>query len=323
MRTSSSLCWPPTGCWSIAPLDGITKIVFRQGWSQFFGGVDRYFIPFFSPTPHHLMTPRDLREVDYIHNANLPSVPQVMTKNANDFLWTCDVLKDMGYTEVNLNLGCPSGTVTAKGKGSGFLAFPEELARFLDEIYGANLPIDISIKTRLGVRDEGEFPALLELYHRYPVKELTIHPRVMRQLYRGEADRAAFAKYLPHCRMPVCYNGDITTPAQLKALEAEFPNLSGIMVGRGIIADPALLRQAVGGAPASKEELRGYLDELYHGYTEAFGMASCAVSRMKAHWHYLIQRFEGSEAFEKQLRKAREGWEYEVVVNQLFTLPLI
>ena len=146
---------------------------------------------------------------------------------------------------------------------------------------------------------------------------------VARYCDMGEADRAAFANYLPHCKMPVCYNGDITTPAQLKALEAEFPNLSGIMVGRGIIADPALLRQAVGGAPASKEELRGYLDELYHGYTEAFGMASCAVSRMKAHWHYLIQRFEGSEAFEKQLRKAREGWEYEVVVNQLFTLPLL
>ena len=179
------------------------------------------------------------------------------------------------------------------------------------------------VKTRLGVTSPEEFEAILDLYDRYPICELTVHPRVMRQLYRGEADRAAFAKYLPHCQMPVCYNGDITTPAQLKALEAEFPNLSGIMVGRGIIADPALLRQAVGGAPASKEELRGYLDELYHGYTEAFGMASCAVSRMKAHWHYLIQRFEGSEAFEKQLRKAREGWEYEVVVNQLFTLPLL
>ena len=121
-----------------APLDGITKIVFRQVWSQFFGGVDRYFIPFFSPTPHHLMTPRDLREVDYIHNAALPSVPQVMTKNANDFLWTCDVLKDMGYTEVNLNLGCPSGTVTAKGKGSGFLAHPDELAAFFDEVFSKN-----------------------------------------------------------------------------------------------------------------------------------------------------------------------------------------
>ena len=144
----------------------------------------------------------------------------------------------------------------------------------------------------------------------------------MRQLYRGEADRAAFAACLPRCRMPVCYNGDITTPAQLAALETEHPSLSGIMVGRGLIADPALLRQAVGGAPASKEELRGYLDELYHGYTALFGASSCAVSRMKAHWHYLICRFEGSEALEKQLRKTREGWEYEVVVNQIFTLPL-
>ena len=119
----------------------------------------------------------------------------------------------------------------------------------------------------------------------YTSCELTIHPRVMRQLYRGEADRAAFAACLPRCRMPVCYNGDITTPAQLAALEAEHPALSGIMVGRGLIADPALLRQAVGGAPASKEELRGYLDELYHGYTALFGASSCAVSRMKAHWH--------------------------------------
>ena len=205
-------------------------------------------------------------------------------------------LRKMGYTEVNLNFGCPSGTVTAKGKGAGMLRDLSKLEAFLDEVFSqAEGPI--SVKTRLGVTSPEEFEAILDLYDRCPICELTIHPRVMRQLYRGEADRAAFANYLPHCRMPVCYNGDITTPAQLKALEAEFPNLSGIMVGRGIIADPALLRQAVGGAPASKEELRGYLDELYHGYTGAFGMASCAVSRMKAHWHYLIQRFEGSEAF--------------------------
>ena len=226
----------------------------------------------------------------------------------------------MGHDEVNLNLGCPAGTVTAKGKGSGMLRDPAKVDAFLDGVFSrAEGPV--SVKTRLGVTRPEEFDAILDIYNRYPICELTIHPRVMRQLYRGEADRAAFAKYLPRCRMPVCYNGDITTPAQLKALEAEFPNLSGIMVGRGIIADPALLRQAVGGAPASKEELRGYLDELYHGYTEAFGMASCAVSRMKAHWHYLIYRFEGAEALEKQLRKAREPWEDEVVVNQIFTLP--
>ena len=140
----------------------------------------------------------------------------------------------------------------------------------------------------------------------------------MKQLYRGQADREAFAAYLPACTVPVCYNGDVTTVDDLRALEAAFPGLSGIMVGRGLIADPALLRKAVGGPAASREELRGYHDELYHGYTEAFGMASCAVSRMKAHWFCLIHLFDGADALEKPLRKAREGWEYETVVNQIF-----
>ena len=142
-------------------------------------------------------------------------------------------------------------------------------------------------------------------------------------LYRGQADRAAFAAALPRCTMPVCYNGDITTAAQLHALEEEFPALSGIMVGRGLIADPALFRRARGGAPATKEELRGYLTDLYHGYTELFGSAGCAISRMKGHWFYLIHCFAGAEKLEKQLKKLREPWEYEVVVNQIFTLPLV
>ena len=300
-----------------APLDGITKVVFRQVWSRYFGGVDRYFIPFFSPTPHHTMTPRDLREVDFAHNASLPSVPQVMTKNADDFLWTCEVLRDMGYTEVNLNFGCPSGTVTAKGKGSGMLRDPQKLDAFLDAVFSqAGGPV--SVKTRLGVARAEEFGEILDVYNKYPLCELTIHPRVMKQLYRGQADREAFAACLPACTAPVCYNGDVTTVDDLRALEAAFPGLSGIMVGRGLIADPALLRKAVGGPAASREELRGYHDELYHGYTEAFGMASCAVSRMKAHWFYLIHLFDGADALEKPLRKAREGWEYETVVNQIF-----
>ena len=168
-----------------------------------------------------------------------------------------------------------------------------------------------------------EFAAILTIYNRYPISELTIHPRVMRQLYRGQADREAFAAALPQCKLPVCYNGDITTAGQLHALEAEFPTLSGIMIGRGIIADPALFRKALGGPAATKAELRGYLDDLYHGYTELFGSAGCAISRMKGHWFYLIHCFADSEKLEKQLKKLREPWEYETVVNQIFTLPLI
>ena len=308
-----------------APMEGLTDRIWRQVHQKWFGAAGapaRYYAPFLSPPENRILIKKKMAELEDAGNAGVPVVPQVLAKDGELAGWFIGEVRKLGCTEVNLNFGCPSGTVTAKGKGAGMLRDPAKLDAFLDAGVSAGEG-PVSVKTRRGVQSAEEFGAILAVYNQYPICELTIHPRVMKQLYRGEADRAAFARYLAACQMPVCYNGDITTPAQLKALEAEFPNLSGILVGRGIIADPALLRQAVGGAPASKEELRGYLDELYHGYTEAFGMASCAVSRMKAHWHYLIQRFEGSEAFEKQLRKAREGWEYEVVVNQLVTLPLL
>ena len=258
-----------------------------------------------------------MAELEPAANPGVQVIPQLLAKDGELAAWMIGELRRMGYTEVNLNFGCPSGTVTAKGKGSGMLRDPQKLDAFLDAVFSqAGGPV--SVKTRLGVARAEEFGEILNVYNKYPLCELTIHPRVMKQLYRGQAEREAFAAYLPACTAPVCYNGDVTTVDDLRALEAAFPGLSGIMVGRGLIADPALLRKAVGGPAASREELRGYHDELYHGYTEAFGMASCAVSRMKAHWFYLIHLFNGADALEKPLRKAREGWEYETVVNQIF-----
>ena len=146
--------------YDFAPLDGITKVVFRRVWHQFFGGADRYFIPFFSPTGQHILKYRDRRELDPANNGDMPLVPQVMTCRAEDFLWAAELVGDMGYTEVNLNLGCPSGTVTAKGKGSGFLAKPEELDRFFDQVF-AKVQMPVSVKTRLGIQTPEEFPRLL------------------------------------------------------------------------------------------------------------------------------------------------------------------
>lgn len=307
-----------------APMEGLTDRIWRQVHQKWFGAADaptRYYAPFLLPPENRVLIPKKMAELVPEANAGTVVIPQLLARDGELAAWMIGEVRKLGYTEINLNFGCPSGTVTAKGKGAGMLRDPARLDAFLDAVFSA-VEGPVSVKTRIGVQNPEEFAVLLDIYNHYPICELTIHPRVMKQLYRGEADRAAFAAALPECRMPVCYNGDVTTPEELHTLEAEFPQLSGIMVGRGLIADPALFRRARGGAPASREELRGYCDDLYHGYTEAFGAASCAVSRMKAHWFYLIHRFEGADPLEKPLRKAREGGEYETVVNQIFTRQL-
>ena len=308
----------------VAPMEGLTDRVWRQAHQKWFGWAGapaKYYAPFLSPPENRVLIKKKMAELAPEANPGAPVVPQLLAKDGALAAWMVGQLRQLGYTEVNLNFGCPSGTVTAKGKGSGMLRDLDKLDAFLAALF-AEAEGPLTVKTRLGVEKPEEFAAVLEVYNRYPIAELTIHPRVMRQQYRGEADREAFAKALPGCRMPVCYNGDLTTVEQLRALEADFPAVQSLMVGRGIIADPALFRQALGGPAATKEELRGYLDDLYQGYTALFGSAGCAISRMKGHWFYLIHRFEGSERLEKQLRKLREPWEYETVVNQIFTLPL-
>ena len=308
----------------VAPMEGLTDRVWRQAHQKWFGWAGapaKYYAPFLSPPENRVLIQKKMAELAPEANPGAPVVPQLLAKDGALAAWMVGQLRQLGYTEVNLNFGCPSGTVTAKGKGSGMLRDLDKLDAFLAALF-AEAEGPLTVKTRLGVEKPEEFAAVLEVYNRYPIAELTIHPRVMRQQYRGIADREAFAKALPECRMPVCYNGDLTTVEQLRALEADFPAVQSLMVGRGIIADPALFRQALGGPAATKEELRGYLDDLYHGYTALFGSAGCAISRMKGHWFYLIHRFEGSERLEKQLRKLREPWEYETVVNQIFTLPL-
>lgn len=309
----------------VAPMEGLTDRVWRQTHQKWFaapGAPTRYYAPFLSPPENRVLVKRKMEEVLPQNNPGFPVIPQILGKDGELAAWMIGELRKLGYSEVNLNFGCPSGTVTAKGKGSGMLRDPQKLDAFLQAVF-STVEGPVSVKTRLGVESPAEFAAILEIYNRYPISELTIHPRVMRQLYRGEADRTAFAAALPECRMPVCYNGDITTVEDLHAVEAQFPNLSGIMIGRGLIADPALLRVALGGEPASRTELRGYLEDLYHGYTELFGSANCAISRMKAHWFYLIHRFAGADKLEKQLKKLREPWEYEVTVDQIFTLDLV
>lgn len=306
-----------------APMEGVTDHVFRGIHHKYFSGVDKYFTPFFSPTSDGRFPPRDLRDFEPEANRGLPVVPQLLTKHGCDFLWAARALSDLGYKEINLNLGCPSGTVTAKGKGSGLLSDLEGLEKLLDEIFAGGLPAAISLKTRLGRTDPEEFPRLLELFNRYPVCEITVHCRVGADFYRKPARWTAFALPLSESRAPVCYNGDLFTVERCREFQAEYPTAPAWMLGRGAVADPALFQRLRDGAGADKGTLQSYTEELFEAYCAAFGNRRAALGRMKEIWFYQICLFEGAERYEKKLKKAASPEEYRDLAARIFgELPL-
>ena len=306
-----------------APMEGITGARYRQAHRACFGGVDRYYLPFLSPTRDHLFTPRELRQVSPEVNAGLNAVPQLLTREPADFLWAARALGEMGYGEVNLNLGCPSGTVVAKGKGAGLLADPPALERLLEGIFSGDLGgVRVSVKTRMGMADPEEFGPLLELLGLFPISLLIVHPRVREDYYRHPLRRAEFLALLPRLGLPWCWNGGVTDRESYDQAAA-LPGVRGVMVGQGLLADPALARKLRGGPPAGRDELRRFHDLLYRGYLADFGSQRNTVFHMKEVWRYLSRLFDGGEKLFKQIKKAQDAPAYEGAVDRIFgELPL-
>ena len=301
-----------------APLEGLTDSIYRRLHHRYFGGADRYYTPFFSPTVHRALTPREARELPPADAAGFCAVPQLLTKVPEDFLWMASVCKDLGYEEVNLNTGCPSGTVTAKGKGAGMLKDPDALDRFLDAIFSA-APLPISVKTRIGFDDPDEFPALLAVFNLYPITELIIHPRVRKAFYSGPVNMDSFRYALQESKAPLCYNGNLCTRAQIDAFGREHSQVNALMVGRGLIADPGLLTP--GGTTA--ESLAAFHDELLEEYISAFGGSRNAMFRMNENWRHWLCKFDGAETLGKRLRKTTDVGEYKAITRELFrSVPL-
>ncbi|MBE6925609.1 MAG: tRNA-dihydrouridine synthase family protein [Ruminococcaceae bacterium] len=296
-----------------APLEGLTDSIYRRLHRKYFPGVDKYFTPFFSPTVHRALTPKEVRELPPADSLEGIVIPQILTKNAEDFIWFAGVCRDLGYGEINLNLGCPSGTVFAKGKGAGMLRDTEYLDRFLDEIF-THAPLPISVKTRLGVESPEEFPALLEIFNRYPICELTLHSRVRNQFYKGEPNMEAFSYCLENAKAPVCYNGDLFSLQDIERFSVQFPTCNTVMLGRGLIANPGMFRCG--------ENLEAFHNELLNTYIAAFGSERNALFRMKENWFYLLPTFPDSEKLGKKLRKCTDIREYKTITREIFeTLP--
>ena len=300
------------------PMEGLTDSIYRRIHHKYFPGVDRYYMPFISPTIHRQLTHKEDRELPMADSVDFCAIPQVLTKVPEDFLWAAQVCADRGYEEVNLNVGCPSGTVVSKGKGSGMLRSPEELDRFLDAVFTAS-PLPISVKTRLGLEKPEDFVQLLEVFNRYPITELTVHPRVRKDFYK-EPIRADWFRYAyENSKIPLCYNGNIITKQQADAIAVTYPGVDAVMIGRALIGDPGMLCPEGTTAGALKQ----FHDELVEEYTNVFGSRRNAMFRMKENWSLLHKRFEDTDRLWKKLRKTTDYDEFMSISDEIFqTLPL-
>ena len=305
-----------------APLEGITGYIFRNAYNGIYGHIDKYFAPFISPSEKCPVTPREHKDITPENNRGLNLVPQIITCRSEHFIEAATELHDMGYREINLNLGCPSGTVCAKGKGAGFLPETPALQSFLDDIYSYAVSCDmkISIKTRLGYYNPDEFYDLVDIFNIFPVSELIVHPRIRSDFYKGEPRREYYTYALEHSKSPLVYNGNIFTRKDYEDLSDSFGSAPDpVMLGRGLISDPSLADKLNGfESETDFAKLKRLHDTVYHEYQKVMSPDINVLYKMRELWSYWQVLFEGMERDIKRLLKAKKYAEYEdIVYNNL------
>lgn len=311
----------------LAPMEGLTGFVFRNAYQKHFGDIDTYFTPFIN---NKKMNYKEIKDILPEHNKGMHVVPQILTNRAEDFLAIAKELGNYGYESVNLNLGCPSGTVVTKHRGAGFLAVPEELDYFLEEIF-ADCPLRISVKTRIGINDAGEWERILSIYEKYPMEELIIHPRVQKDFYNNTPDMDAFLYAVENSRHTLCYNGDICSVDDYKAWIQKMEgkdrehgsgstaqHTEHMMLGRGILKNPGLVGELMGHAPITKDQFHAFHDDVLKGYLDVMSGERNTLFRMKELWFYFAKYFTEPEKYVKQIKKTQRVAEYRVIVDNLF-----
>lgn len=302
-----------------APLEGMTGYIYRRAYEKHFanGRIDKYFTPFIVPKEKTFLTTREIRDISMDNNQGMSVVPQILTNNAKGFLDTAHALKEQGYDTVNLNLGCPAGTVVSKGRGSGFLDDLKGMEIFFDEIM-EHTDVKVSIKTRLGKEFPSEIEDIVDLFNKYDFEEWILHARVREDFYKNKPNLEAFSYAAKKSKHSIVYNGDIFTVDDFRKIKEQFPDTDGVMCGRGFIANPGLLGEIYGREPMTKETLKAFLDELQEGYKEIMSGDWDVLFRLKELWSYMNCMFEDSKKEWKRIRKSNKLSDYNEAVDHLF-----
>jgi tRNA-dihydrouridine synthase len=290
----------------LAPMQGVFNVHFRKVFAQHFRGIDKCFTPYIITHGEDVYTDRTFRELE---PTGLKTIPQIMGNDPERILVLSKKIQDLGIQEINLNAGCPQGTAISRKMGSGLLPNPELLDKILEKLFN-NLSTSISIKTRLGLNQPEEFEQILPILNRYPLLEIIIHPRVGKQLYRGEADRADYKHYASQLKAPVIYNGDIYRWDD--PIIKEYP----VMIGRGLAQNPFLAESILAGEPVfDKKRLETLLEEYTRSYT---GGEKQVVLKMKELWEYLYVAFPDTPKLAKAFKKCHNMKTYTSLVHSLF-----
>lgn len=300
-----------------APMEGVAGYIYRNTYNKYFNNIDKFFAPFISTSPNGIKKMKEFKDILPENNMGINIVPQLLSNSYEDFVIAVKEMKSYGYNEINLNVGCPSGTVTSKKKGAGMLLDLDYLDKFLDYIF-EHLDIKISVKTRIGYYDDSEVEKLIEIYNNYPIYELIVHPRTREDFYKNKVDLNAFEKFYQNSKHDMCFNGDIFSYDDYENLIRRFPKVNKVMLGRGILRNPSIVENIKNNENCPDlKKIFEFHDDLFEKYKNYLSGEIHLLFKMKEVWLYMVNSLEDSEKYAKKIKKIKKLSEYRSLIDEL------
>lgn len=304
-----------------SPLQGFTDFRFRNAFQKYFGGIDTFYSPYIKLNGKLIVKGSYERDILPENNNTLEVIPQIITNDVEEFLFVAKYVQQLGYKELNWNLGCPYPMVAKCGMGSGLISNTSQIEHILKRVHNET-DIIVSMKMRMGYDNPTEILDVFPILEQYPIKSIAIHARIGKQLYKGGVDLDSFQKCLDASKQKIYYNGDITSVAKFKELQERFPSIDHWMIGRGLIADPflpSMIKNNTTDYPKNRFEIfEAFHDEIYREYDAYLQGPSPIRMKMLGFWEYFSASFSNPQKTYKKIKKAGNSKNYETAVKEIF-----
>ena len=304
-----------------SPLQGFTDFRFRNAFHKHFGGIDTFYSPYIKLNGKLVVKGSYKRDILPENNSTLEVIPQIITNDAEEFLFVAKYVQQFGYKELNWNLGCPYPMVAKCGMGSGLIKNTDQIEHILKRVHNET-DIIVSMKMRMGYENPTEILDVFPILEQYPIKNIAIHARIGKQLYKGGVDLDSFQKCLDTSKQKIYYNGDITSVTKFNELQERFPSIEHWMIGRGLIADPflpSMIKNNTTEYPKNRLEIfEAFHDEIYQEYDAYLSGPTPIRMKMLGFWEYFSESFSNPQKTFKKIKKAGNSKNYEIAVKEIF-----